>query len=60
VRSPGFESELQRMRGLYDGYVAQWKREGVRYHNYEAYGVVFDRTVPWEKKSPLVRRRKRK
>ena len=60
VRSPGFESELQRMRGLYDGYVAQWKREGVRYHKYEAYGVVFDRTVPWEKKSPLVRRRKGK
>lgn len=50
VDAEGFESERKRMRELYDGYVTQWKKESVPYHNYAPFGVMFDRDTSWEKK----------
>lgn len=39
------QSELARMRKLYDELLEDWKTEGVDYNGYEKYGVLFDRTL---------------
>ena len=41
---------LEEMRTVYDGFVRQWKREAVPYHNYLPFGVFFDRNISWENK----------
>ena len=38
---------LQTLRQTYDRAVTAWKREAVDYHNYRAYGDIFDRSIPW-------------
>ena len=43
-------SDLERMRKRYDAELALWKKRAVSYNDYEKYGLLFDRTVPWPKK----------
>ena len=38
------EKGLEAMRTLYDGYVAQWKKESVPYHRYAEFGDFFERS----------------
>jgi len=51
---------LLKLRRQYDDYVADWKRRGVRYNNYEKFATVFDRQIDWDKKRPLVLGSKKK
>jgi arylsulfatase A-like enzyme len=54
--SVSYAGELKKMRLLYDQLVDTWKREAVPYHNYQPFGVIFDRNVPWEEKARLIRK----
>jgi arylsulfatase A-like enzyme len=38
-----FQSQLTRMRKLYDQQLEHWKTEGVKYNGYEKYDLLFDR-----------------
>lgn len=55
--SGGYANLLEEMRGRYDRYVEQWKREAVPYHNYQPFGVFFDREVSWPTKVEAFRKR---
>jgi arylsulfatase A-like enzyme len=48
--SDGYAGKLKAMRGIYDRYVAQWKKEAVAYHNYKSFGIFFDRSATWEER----------
>ena len=41
---------LESMRKNYDEELKKWKEQVVSYNNYEKYGVLFDRSIPWDKK----------
>lgn len=41
---------LARLRAAYDRRLDQWRREGVPYHGYQPFGLVFDRTLTWAEK----------
>ena len=41
---------LNIMCAKYDAEVQRWKQQTVAYKNYQQYGILFDRTVPWEEK----------
>ena len=60
---PESAATLQRLRKAYDQQVAHWKAEAVPYNNYQPYGTIFDRSVPWAEEEPFLRkpgRRKQK
>ncbi len=50
AHDPAMVPILEIMRRRYDAELAKWKREVVPYNRYEAYGELFDRSIPWEKK----------
>lgn len=52
--NPEYRQALQRMRAEYDKRLDHWKGEAVPYNNYQGYGTLFDRHVPWEKKADRV------
>jgi arylsulfatase A-like enzyme len=41
---------LEQMRAYYDEAVRRWRIEAVPYNNYQPYGVIFDREMPWKEK----------
>ena len=47
--------DLEAMRAKYDRELALWKTHAVPYNDYQRYGTLFDRTIPWEKKSSLLK-----
>jgi arylsulfatase A-like enzyme len=54
VNDPGRSSELATMRRYYDTELEAIKAKVVKGHGHEPYPVLFDRTVAWEKKVPLL------
>ena len=50
---PGASSMLKKMRKKYDKELKRLKKQAVAYNNYQQYGTLFDRTIPWEKKKLL-------
>ncbi|MCD6355054.1 MAG: sulfatase-like hydrolase/transferase, partial [Prolixibacteraceae bacterium] len=50
VADQNSQKELNKMRKIYDNYVEQWKMEAVDGNNYKKYGVLFDRSIPWNEK----------
>ncbi len=49
-----YRTQFLEMRGRYDTLVADWKKNAVPYNNYEKFGTIFDRNIPWKEKRPLV------
>lgn len=47
---PAASDKLNEMRARYDKELEKWKQEAVSYNNYKKYGMVFDRSVPWQEK----------
>ena len=43
-------SMLGTMRGKYDAELERWKQQAVEYNNYQQYGTLFDRKLPWDQK----------
>jgi len=41
---------LGMMRGRYDAELERWKQQAVEYNNYQQYGRLFDRKLPWDQK----------
>jgi hypothetical protein len=55
---PDYKTKLREMRKLYDNQLRHLKEHAVSYHNYSKYGVLFDRTISWDRKWPLLGRKK--
>jgi arylsulfatase A-like enzyme len=54
----GSAEALETMRGKYDAELAAWKRKAVPYNDYQRFGTLFDRDVPWDGKEPLLKKQK--
>lgn len=54
---PDDAESLEAMRGRYDQELAKWKEHAVRYNNYQRYGTLFDRKIPLEEKTDLMKRK---
>ncbi len=50
------QKALERMRAAYDQSLADWKNQAVPYHNYQRYGVIFDRVMPWSEKAAILKK----
>ena len=50
AHNPEATSLLETMRGKYDAELEQWKEQAVEYNNYQQYGRLFDRKLPWDQK----------
>lgn len=53
----GFENQIvvmEDMRQRYDRELRLWRENLVDYNNYEEFGELFDRHVPWEQKAALI------
>lgn len=48
------QETLGTMREVYDRHMGAWKSQAVAYHNYQRYGVLFDRHTPWSEKRALL------
>ena len=55
ARDPGYAAELAAMRRRYDAELAAIKANVVQGHGHEAYPVLFDRSLAWEEKAPLLK-----
>ena len=53
-------STLEVMRLRYDEEIAKWKSNAVDYNDYERFGVLFDRNIPYAEKEGLDSRRIKK
>lgn len=51
---PACRSVLEQMRRRYDAEVKKWKAEAVPYNNYQVFGTLFDRQIPWDRKKDLL------
>lgn len=51
--NPKYSETLKQMRAAYDRHVAHWKDQAVPYNNYQPYGTIFDRNIPWATKQSL-------
>ncbi len=51
---PEYQTQLAKMRKIYDLQLEHWKTEGVKYNGYEEYDVLFDRDVPWQEKEKII------
>ena len=52
--SPAHRTDLERMRNRYDIELASWKQHAVSRNDYEKYGMLFDRAIPWAQKARLI------
>ncbi len=50
VDQSGSQSQLVKMRKLYDQQLEHWKEEGVKHNGYGKYGVLFDRNIKSDEK----------
>jgi hypothetical protein len=48
--NPEYAEAMKTMRKSYDATLDHWKKEAVEYHDYQKFGVLFDRQIAWEKK----------
>ncbi|MEX0981792.1 MAG: sulfatase [Bacteroidales bacterium] len=53
VDHPEYQSQLVKMREIYDRQLEHWKDEGVKYNGYEEYGILFDRNIPFDVKQEV-------
>jgi len=51
---PRHAKDLATMRRLYDAELAAIRTSAVNGHNFEHYGQLFDRSLPWSAKAPLI------
>ena len=50
AHKPKTASMLASMREKYDVELEKWKQHAVPYNDYQQFGFLFDRSIPWEKK----------
>jgi len=51
VANPECSDVLNEMRKKYDSHIAWWKKHAVPYNDYQRYGTLFDRNIPWEERA---------
>ena len=56
AKNAEYAKALARMRARYDKELSLWKTHAVPYNNYQRFGTLFDRTIPWEKKLPMLKK----
>ena len=57
AKNPDDAETLEAMRIRYDQELARWKEDVVEYNNYQRYGTLFDRKIPLEDKTELMKRK---
>ena len=55
AKDANYATELTTMRARYDAELAAIRAKVVEGHGHEAYPVLFDRTLAWEEKAPLLK-----
>ena len=60
IANPEFADVLNTLRQHYDTQLSGITRDLAQDHDYEKYPALFDRTIPWEQKAPLVKSAKGK
>jgi arylsulfatase A-like enzyme len=50
ANNPEAKPMLNAMRARYDAEAQQWNQQAVPYNNYQQYGTLFDRSIPWQEK----------
>lgn len=58
--NPYHATKLDEMRRRYDAELKSWKKEAVPYNNYQKYGTLFDRDIPWQEKKIQTKKKKKK
>ncbi len=53
--NPDYFRSLYTLRSVYDRALADWKNNAVPYHDYQRFGVLFDRRLPWSGKRHLLK-----
>ena len=56
ANQPEHRAVAETMRQHYDAEVARWKEQAVPYNDYQPFGTLLDRTIPWEEKKQLLPR----
>jgi len=56
AQDPEYATPLAAMRARYDKELSLWKKNAVPYNNYQKFGTLFDRTIPWEKKLSQIKK----
>jgi arylsulfatase A-like enzyme len=54
ARQPEHARVLEQMRVRYDAALAHWQSEAVPYNDYQVFGTLYDRGIPWADKRDLV------
>jgi len=52
---PESAARLAEMRERYDAELKQWKKQAVPYNDYQRFGTLFERGIPWPEKEPLTK-----
>tara|TARA_B100000700_G_scaffold45110_1_gene47033 strand:- start:11589 stop:13100 length:1512 start_codon:yes stop_codon:yes gene_type:complete len=47
VLSGAVTKELKQIQNVYDARVRKWRAQSVPYNDYQPYGQIFDRSIPW-------------
>ena len=51
--NPEYAKQVQQMRKNYDQHLKAWKNEAHPENDYQRFGKLFDRNIPWSEKSAL-------
>jgi arylsulfatase A-like enzyme len=54
ARDAEYRLVLETMRDRYDAEVQRWREQAVDYNDYQPFGTLFDRAVPWNEKKHLL------
>ncbi len=54
IDDPKKQAVLKTMRAFYDREVERWKKNCVRRSGYPEWGILLDRSVPWEEKAKII------
>ncbi|MFC2080378.1 sulfatase [Bacteroidota bacterium] len=58
AKDPTMSARLEDMRKRYDKSLEKWKNERVTGSSYERYDILFDRHIPWDQKTHLLKKKK--
>ncbi len=58
AENPEYRAQMEKMRATYDARVATWKKDAVPYNDYQRFGDIFDRTIPWKKKRAYLKKKR--
>ena len=58
VKRPDHSGKLKEMQRIYDEHFQHLKKHAVDFNGYGKYRILFDRHISWDRKQPLLNRKK--